>query len=55
MKKDGIKESLIFKSKAFAAIHSSASALHKVGVINKTTMKEYDALCIKKPTATKTT
>lgn len=34
------------KSDAFAAIHSAAKGLHRVGVINKTTMKEYDALCL---------
>jgi len=34
------------KSDAFAAIHSAASGLHRVGVISKTTMREYDALCL---------
>ncbi|MDX8400446.1 MAG: DNA-binding transcriptional regulator [Gallionellaceae bacterium] len=34
------------KSDAFAAIHSAAQGLHKVGGINKTTMREYDALCL---------
>lgn len=34
------------KSDAFAAIHSAAEGLHKVGAINKTTMREYDALCL---------
>lgn len=33
-------------SDAFGAIHSAASALHRVGAINKTTMREYDALCL---------
>jgi putative transcriptional regulator len=35
-----------YKSDAFEAIHSSASALRAVGVINKTTMREYDDLCL---------
>lgn len=32
-----------FRSDAFEAIHSSASALHKVGVIDKATMRDFDA------------
>jgi putative transcriptional regulator len=36
------------KSDAFSAIHSAAEGLHRVGVINKTTMREYDALCLEK-------
>jgi putative transcriptional regulator len=35
-----------FKSDAFEAIHSSASALHKVGAIDKTTMKSFDETCL---------
>ena len=35
-----------FKSDAFEAIHSAASGMQEVGVIGKTTMREYDALCI---------
>jgi putative transcriptional regulator len=31
-----------FKSDAFAAIHSSASALHRVGAIDKATMRDFD-------------
>ena len=34
------------KSNAFAAIHSAANGLHRAGAINKTTMREYDALCL---------
>lgn len=34
------------KSDAFAAIHSAAKGLHNAGVINKTTMREYDELCL---------
>ena len=34
------------KSDALAAIHSAAQGLHHVGAINKTTMREYDAMCL---------
>jgi putative transcriptional regulator len=44
-----------FKSDAFEAIHSSASALHRVGAISKTTMREFDESCLveSKPIAPK--
>jgi putative transcriptional regulator len=32
----------MYKSDAFAAIHASAKALHKVGAIDKTTMRDFD-------------
>jgi putative transcriptional regulator len=35
-----------FKSDAFKAIHASATALRKVGAIDKATMREFDASCI---------
>ncbi len=35
-----------FKSDAFEAIHSAATGMQETGVIGKTTMREYDALCI---------
>lgn len=34
------------KSDAFAAIHSAATGLHRVGAISKTTMRKYDDLCL---------
>lgn len=34
------------KTDAFAAIHSAAKGLHSVNAINKTTMREYDELCL---------
>jgi predicted XRE-type DNA-binding protein/DNA-binding transcriptional regulator YiaG len=37
-----------FKSDAFEAIHSSASALHEIGAIDKTTMCRVDAAALKK-------
>jgi putative transcriptional regulator len=38
-----------FKSDAFEAIHSSASALLRVGAISKTTMREFDESCLIEP------
>ena len=38
-----------FKSDAFAAIHSSARALHKVGAISKATLREFDESCLAVP------
>ena len=35
-----------FKSDAFEAIHSSASALLKINAIDKATMREFDASCL---------
>lgn len=35
-----------FKSDAFEAIHSSVVALHEVGAIDKTTMREFDESCL---------
>ncbi len=37
------------RSDAFEAIHSSASALLKVGAIDKATMQEFDATCLSTP------
>ena len=34
------------KSDAFAAIHSAAKGLQRAGAISKTTMREYDDLCL---------
>ncbi|MDR2189401.1 MAG: DNA-binding transcriptional regulator [Azonexus sp.] len=38
-----------FKSDAFAAIHSSAQALFKVGAIDKATLRNFDASCLVAP------
>lgn len=38
-----------FKSDAFEAIHSSASALYRVGAIDKATMRDFDESCIVVP------
>ena len=35
-----------FSSDALEAIHSSASALFKVGAIDKATMRDFDATCL---------
>jgi len=40
-----------FKSEAFEAIYSSAAALHKVGAIDKTTMKGFEEGCLTTPPA----
>lgn len=40
-----------FKSDAFEAIHSSASAMFKVGAIDKVTMHRFDESCLIAPTA----
>ncbi|MDH6153381.1 MULTISPECIES: hypothetical protein [Paraburkholderia] len=38
-----------FKSDAFEAIHSAASVLRRSRLIDKTTMREYDELCLEEP------
>jgi putative transcriptional regulator len=38
-----------FKSEAFEAIHSAASAVYRVGAIDKATMREFDASCLAVP------
>jgi putative transcriptional regulator len=38
-----------FRSDALEAIHSSASALRKVGAIDKTTMRSFDQDCLATP------
>ncbi|MDQ2667537.1 MAG: DNA-binding transcriptional regulator [Gemmatimonadota bacterium] len=40
-----------YKSDAFEAIHSAAAALHKVGAISKSTMRDFDASCLSVPTS----
>ncbi len=40
-----------YKSDAFEAIHSAAEALHKVGAISKSTMRDFDASCLSVPEA----
>jgi putative transcriptional regulator len=38
-----------FKSDVFEAIHESASALHRIGAIDKATMREFDESCLAVP------
>ncbi|MBI6657705.1 DNA-binding transcriptional regulator [Pseudomonas sp. MF6751] len=38
-----------YKSEAFESIHQSAIALHAVGAISKTTLREYDEACLSMP------
>lgn len=40
-----------FKSDAFQAIHSSASAMLRVGAIDQATMRKFDVACITVPAA----
>ena len=35
-----------YKSDAFESIHSTASALHMVGVVDKATMRHFDESCL---------
>ena len=35
-----------YKSDAFESIHESARALHRVGVIDKATMRDFDESCL---------
>jgi putative transcriptional regulator len=35
-----------FKSDAFESIHESATALYRTGVIDKTTLREFDEACL---------
>lgn len=44
-----------FKSGAFEAIHASAAALHKVGAIDKATMRSFDESCLSVPVRFKPT
>lgn len=38
-----------YRSTAFEAIHSSARALHRVGAIDKETLRSFDAACLSAP------
>lgn len=38
-----------FKSEAFESIHRSANALLNIGVIDKTTMRQFDDSCLQTP------
>ncbi len=38
-----------FRSEAFEAIHASAAALHRVGVIDKATMRDFDVMSLTAP------
>ena len=40
-----------YRSDAFATIHASAMALHKVGAVDKATMRDFDASCVSTPPA----
>ena len=38
-----------YKSEAFEAVHASAAALMRVGVIDKATMRDFDLSCLSVP------
>ncbi len=40
------KSARTYRSVAFAAIHEAAEGLHKAGVIDNTTMREFDRECL---------
>ena len=40
-----------FKSDAFEAIHSSVAGMHRVGTIDKATMRRFDESCLAVPPA----
>lgn len=44
-----------FKNDVSASIHASASALHKVGAIDKATMRHFDESCVAAPADIKPT
>ena len=35
-----------YKNEVFAAVHESAESLHRIGAIDKQTMKEFDDTCL---------
>jgi len=37
-----------YRSEAFAAIHATAKAMHRVGGISKVTMREFDESCLER-------
>ncbi|MBC7857823.1 MAG: hypothetical protein H7Z39_03415 [Burkholderiaceae bacterium] len=45
MTTSGKGKARVYRSDAFEAIHSAATALHSVGAIDKKTMREFDASC----------
>ena len=40
-----------FKSDAFEAIHSSISAMYRIGTVDKATMRHFDETCLAAPPA----
>jgi len=41
-----VKRTSNYRSDAFAAIHETMEALHRVGAISKVTMREFDEACL---------
>ena len=44
-----MKRKAKFKSDAYEAIHGAAQGLHRVGTIDKATMREFDQSCLTAP------
>jgi putative transcriptional regulator len=44
-----MKRRATFKSGAFEAIHGAAAGLHRVGTLDKATMREFDESCLTAP------
>jgi putative transcriptional regulator len=44
-----MSEGVRAKSKALASAHAIVSGLHKLGLIDKETMREFDEACLKPP------
>ena len=44
-----MKTKVKYKSEAFEAIHSTVSAMYRVGTIDKATMREFDESCLTVP------
>ncbi|MGO6723070.1 type II toxin-antitoxin system RelE/ParE family toxin [Rhizobium ruizarguesonis] len=49
--RSNMAKSIKYKSDAFEAIHTSAKAMHKIGTIDKETMRSFDESCLVSPHA----
>jgi putative transcriptional regulator len=44
--RQGVRKTKSYRSPAFAAIHEAAEGLHKAGMMDSTTMREFDHDCL---------
>jgi putative transcriptional regulator len=49
--RSNMAKSIKYKNDAFEAIHTSAKAMHKIGTIDKETMRSFDESCLVSPHA----